>query len=152
VAAWRRLRARHEVDLVIAGRRREDGPIIAPEPGLELAGEVTDERLAQLYSGAVALVYPSFYEGFGLPVVEAMQCGTPVIASRDPALVEVAGGAAIHAEAHELEAAMETLLVDCEQRRRLSDLAAIRAREFSWSRTARLTREVYVEAIRRFHG
>ena len=74
VEAWRMVRRGLDVDLVLAGRRRADGPAFAPEPGLRLAGEVADGELAGLYSGAVALVYPSRYEGFGLPVVEAMQC------------------------------------------------------------------------------
>jgi glycosyltransferase involved in cell wall biosynthesis len=148
--AWRPLRDRYGVGLVIAGRTREDGPRFDPEPGLTLAGEVSDEELAELYAGAVALVYPSFYEGFGLPVVEAMQCGTPVITSRDPALREVAGGAAVHVTDSELTGAMERLLHDRLERCRMAELGRCRAAQFSWSRTARLTREVYVEAIRRF--
>ena len=63
-------------------------------------GEVTDERLAELISGTLAFVYPSLYEGFGLPVLEAMQCGACVITSRDPAIAEVAAGAAIQAGSH----------------------------------------------------
>jgi glycosyltransferase involved in cell wall biosynthesis len=148
--AWRPLWERHQVHLVIAGRSREDAPRIEPEAGLFLAGEVTDHQLAGLYAGAIALVYPSRYEGFGLPVVEAMHCGTPVIASRDPAMVEVSGGAAIHADDHELTDAMERLLMDPDARRIRSELGRRRAAEFSWARTARMTREVYVEAIQRF--
>ena len=146
ISAWRQLR--DEADLVVAGRSREDAPEIKFEPGLTIAGEVSEHRLAELYSGAVALVYPSMYEGFGLPVIEAMQCGTPVIASRDPALVEVAGGAAVHAEAHELTSAMRAML-DNEVRSRYAAAALSKGREFTWDRTARLTREVYVEAIAR---
>ena len=62
------------------------------EPGLRVLGEVPDSDLPGLYSGALACVYPSLYEGFGLPVLEAMQCGALVITSRDPAIVEVSGG------------------------------------------------------------
>ena len=68
----------------------------AGEPGLRLAGEVPDAELAGLYSGALAFVYPSLYEGFGLPVMEAMQCGACVIASR--AVAEAAGDAAVYAD------------------------------------------------------
>jgi hypothetical protein len=71
-----------------------------PNLGCRWLGEVSDERLAQLLAGALAFVYPSFYEGFGLPVLEAMQCGTCVIASRDPAIGEVAAGAALEAGSH----------------------------------------------------
>jgi glycosyltransferase involved in cell wall biosynthesis len=150
VRAWRPLWQRRHVQLILVGRNRQDAPRIEPEAGLILAGEVADEELAALYAGAIALVYPSLYEGFGLPVVEAMRCGTPVIASRDPALVEVSGGAAIHADDHELTETMERLLDDPEGCRIRRELGRRRAAEFSWERTARMTREVYVEAIRRF--
>lgn len=150
--AWRIVKAKYAVDLVIAGRRREDGPVLTPEPGLRILGEVADEDLPALYSGAIASVYPTAYEGFGLPVLEAMQCGAPVITTRDPAVTEVSGGAAIHVEPSELVASMSAMLDHPEERSRRSELSLQRAAEFSWSRTARLTREVYYEAIRRFHA
>ncbi len=93
--AWREVKRKYSVDLVIAGRRREDFTAIAPEDGLRLLGETPENTLPPLYSNAIAAVYASDYEGFGLPVLEAMQCGAPVIVSRDPALTEVSGGAAL---------------------------------------------------------
>lgn len=149
VRAWRAVRETHDVDLIIAGRRREDGPELPPESGLEVLGEVPDDDLPRLYSGALALVYPSLYEGFGLPVVEAMRCGTPVIASRDPALVEVSSGAAIHAGPGELADAMDLIARCPGERVRRARAGVERAAEFTWAHTARLTREVYEEAIRR---
>lgn len=149
VRAWQAVRERHDVDLIIAGRRREDGPELPAEPGLAVVGEVSDDHLARLYSGALALVYPSLYEGFGLPVVEAMRCGTPVIASRDPALVEVSSGAAIHAGPDELAEAMDLIARCPGERVRRARAGVERAAYFTWARTARLTREVYEEAIRR---
>jgi glycosyltransferase involved in cell wall biosynthesis len=149
VDAWREVRRRHAVDLVLAGRRRSDAPDIAEEPGLRLTGEVPDEKLPELYSGALALVCPSLYEGFGLPVLEAMQCGTAVIASS--AVAEAAGDAAVYAD--DAVALVRAMLRAVEQPGWAAERGALsraRAREFSWARTARLTREVYDEARRRF--
>src|SRR5207302_7299953 len=94
---------------ILAGRRRPDFPEIAPEPGLHLPGPVPEEDLPRLYSGALACVYPSYYEGFGLPVLEAMQCGAVVIASRDPAVSEVAGEGALLLDITDPRAWMEAL-------------------------------------------
>src|SRR5260370_26769059 len=92
IEAWRHVRATHPfVELVLAGRRRADFGELPCEPGLRVLGEVTEEELPRLYSGARACIYPSWYEGFGLPLLEAMQCGTPVTASNVAAIPEVAG-------------------------------------------------------------
>jgi glycosyltransferase involved in cell wall biosynthesis len=147
--AWREVRRRYPIDLVLAGRRRADAPEIPQQPGLRLAGEVPDQDLAALYSGALAFVYPSLYEGFGLPVLEAMQCGAAVIASR--AVRDAAGDAPLYADGREemaramIEVASTPGLAPALRERSLS-----RAAEFSWERTARRTREVYEEARKRF--
>jgi glycosyltransferase involved in cell wall biosynthesis len=150
VEAWRAVRERQPAaELVIAGRRRVDGPAIREQPGLRLLGEVPDAELPALYSGATAFVYPSLYEGFGLPVLEAMQCGTCVIAS--PALSETAGNAAVYAgNARELVQAMLDALERPAWRAEWSARARVRAAEFSWRRTALETYAVYEEARRRF--
>jgi glycosyltransferase involved in cell wall biosynthesis len=149
--AWRQVRKQSNVRLLIAGRTRADGPAISEEPGLQLLGEVTDDQLAALYAGASAFIYPSFYEGFGLPVLEAMQCGAPVIVSRDAALQEVAGDAALTADTvAELADAMRALLIHPDLAAEQRQKGFNRALQFSWRRTAQMTREVYKEAIGRF--
>jgi glycosyltransferase involved in cell wall biosynthesis len=150
VEAWKQVRSRHRVDLVLAGRRREDAPEIPSAPGLCMLGEVGESDLPGLYSACIACVYPTEYEGFGLPVLEAMQCGAPVITSHDPAVTEVSGGAAIHVSPDDLANAMERILTSCEERARRKQLSIRRAAEFSWAKTVTLTRAVYEEAIRRF--
>jgi alpha-1,3-rhamnosyl/mannosyltransferase len=151
VDAWRLVRARHAVDLVLAGRRRADFAELAPEPGLRMLGEVADDDLHQLYCGALALVYPSSYEGFGLPVLEAMQCGACVLVSRDAALREVAGEAGVYPDGTRGWAeAMCAAVAHPEWLNQQRAKSLARAREFSWARTAQKTRDVYVEAQRRF--
>src|SRR5579884_1147326 len=100
VEAWRALRESQDVDLILAGRvPRKGAEALTSEPGLRIVQNEDDAALSRLYSGAVACLMPSRYEGFGFPVLEAMQCGCPVVASRDPALREVSGGAAEHVDA-----------------------------------------------------
>jgi alpha-1,3-rhamnosyl/mannosyltransferase len=150
---WRELRREHPIDLVLAGRRRADFPEIPPEPGLRLAGLTPEEDLPALYSNAVACLYPSYYEGFGLPVLEAMQCGALMLASRDPAILEVAGDGALLLEVGDHAGWMDALRSAVEQgeaARGIRERALLRAGEFSWSKTARLTRAVYDHAIQRF--
>jgi glycosyltransferase involved in cell wall biosynthesis len=106
-------------------------------------GEVGTEELAALYRGALCLVYVSLYEGFGLPVLEAMACGTPVVVSQAEALREVAGDAAVVVDG--LDPASIAVGIE-EAMRRRSELAALgieRARAFTWERAARETVAVY---------
>jgi glycosyltransferase involved in cell wall biosynthesis len=146
--AWRESRHETGADLVVAGRNRADFAGIAPAEGLHLLGEVPDEQLPRLYSDALAFVYPTHYEGFGLPVLEAMQCGCPVITSCDPAVTEVSGAAAIHtASTREIAEAMRSVAANPRLRNLLSGCGLERARAFSWARTARETRALYAELL-----
>ncbi|MCC6389187.1 MAG: glycosyltransferase family 4 protein [Bryobacterales bacterium] len=118
-------------------------------------GSLPEQDLPLLFSQAAAVLYPSLYEGFGLPVLEAMQCGGIVIASRDAAISEVAAGACLQCDARDARQwvyAMEAVLTDAPLRERLRGQAINRAKAFSWERTAALTRAVYAKALRRFHG
>ena len=142
--AWREVRKTQDVDLVLAGRAWDAAP--PSEPGLRVLGAVPDGDLPALYSGAIAFVYPSLYEGFGLPVLEAMQCGATVITSRDPAIMEVSGGAAVHVEATDTRALAEVMRARPARR----EESLKRAAQFSWPATAQKTREVYDVAVRLF--
>jgi glycosyltransferase involved in cell wall biosynthesis len=106
--------------------------------GADVRGYVPKDELVRLYQSAACLVFPSRYEGFGLPVVEAMACGTPVVAAPEPALQEVAGDAAIFAD--DLAEGVRRALAD---RERLSVAGLERAKAFSWRETARITADVY---------
>ncbi len=146
--AWRATREQTGADLVIAGRLRSDFPPLASEDGLVILGEVAEDELPRLYSEALAFVYPTHYEGFGLPVLEAMQCGCPVITSADPAVVEVSGGAAIHAASGaEIADSMRAIAARPELRASMRSAGLRRAELYSWERTAKLTRAVYTQAL-----
>ena len=110
-----------------------------------LTGYVSEEEKVALLSGAEALVYPSLYEGFGLPALEAMACGVPVLTSNVSALPETAGDAALLVDPNDTEdiaAGMQRLLADSALRERLRGAGIARAAGFSWDETARLTADV----------
>lgn len=154
-----RARPQSRLRLVIAGGRGWlSGPLfdaVERSPArrrIVLTGYLVDEDLRGLYSSCRAFVYPSEYEGFGLPPLEAMSCGAPVVVGRASALAEVAGGAALLVEPHdhsEVARVVLELIEDEGARRRLSEAGRRRASEFSWPRTARMTLEVYAEAMKR---
>jgi glycosyltransferase involved in cell wall biosynthesis len=113
---------------------------------IENYGQVSDRQLAALYRGSIALVYSSLYEGFGIPPLEAMQCGTPVVASNRSSIPEVVGDAALlvdPARANELTDALVTLANDAALRDSLITRGYDRAKQFSWDKTAEQTLNVY---------
>jgi glycosyltransferase involved in cell wall biosynthesis len=143
----------HDVDLVIAGGHgwMED-PIYETiraahmEEHVRFIGFAADEDLPALYSAAVCAALPSLYEGFGIPVLEAMACGTPVVTSNVSSLPEVAGDAALTITPTDLDAlttALERLLTDRALRQSLVQRGYRRAQQFSWEASAQHLRRIY---------
>jgi glycosyltransferase involved in cell wall biosynthesis len=119
---------------------------------LVMTGYVDDEELSPLYSGALAFVYPSLYEGFGLPPLEAMQCGTPVICSNTSSLPEVVGDAGILVDPHDQSMLVKSLMMlytDKEKREHYSKLGIERAKCFSWEKTGEMVYDMYRKVLNR---
>ncbi len=141
-------------ELVLVGApgwmgRRELSRILSQD-GVRWLGHLPEGELEAVYRGAGIFVYPSLYEGFGLPVLEAMARKIPVITSRTSSLLELAEGAAFLVdpeEVMEIRRAMRRLIRDGELRAQLAELGAGRAAEYPWSRTVRLTGEAFREML-----
>ena len=155
--AFARLRRHGDIDagvqLVLAGTQ---GRLAAPlartvrtlglESAVVLPGFIDDDDLPAVYSGAAVFVFPSLYEGFGLPVLEAMACGAPVVTSNAASMAEVAGEAAMLVDPRDvagLAAAVAQALHDERLRERLRGAGLARARQFSWKTAARQTLDAY---------
>jgi glycosyltransferase involved in cell wall biosynthesis len=118
-----------------------DGTVILP-------GFVPREDLPAFYNAAFLVVYPTLYEGFGFPVLEAMACGTPVVTSNNSSLPEVAGGVALLVDPRnpeEIADAVQRLLTDETLRAELSSLGLLHARQFTWEKAAKETLDVFLE-------
>jgi glycosyltransferase involved in cell wall biosynthesis len=132
--------------LVAAGPRKDEGLARELErAGADVRGYVAAEELADLYRRAACVILPSKHEGFGLPVLEAMASGTPVVATPDEAVREVAGAAAVYADRPGLADAVRRALAE---RERLVTAGLERARAFTWDETARRTLDAYLAALR----
>jgi len=117
--------------------------------GVSLLGYVAKAELPGLYAGAAGFLYPGIYEGFGLPIIEAMACGTPVVTSNTGAAPEIAGAGAILVDpfaVESIEAGIERVILP-EERQRLRELGRARARAFTWSAAAEKTIDTYRRAL-----
>lgn len=154
-------RCRSDMPLVLAGWEAwgdktwlETVPTGRRQPKIFRLGYVDDETLACLYSGATALIYPSLYEGFGLPILEAMACGCPVICSNKSSMPEVAGAAARLIDPgnpDDLAAAIDEVTGCPEYRQDLIHRGYARAAAFSWTRTAQETQAVFSAVMAKNH-
>ena len=128
------------VELRVVGARGWGGVDV---PGW--VGEIPDAELASLYRGARCVLYPSLYEGFGFPVLEAMACGTPVVTSREGSTAEVAGGAAVLVDPREVGSIADGIRQAASRRDELVPLGLARASEFAWGRAADSVVELWRE-------
>jgi glycosyltransferase involved in cell wall biosynthesis len=123
------------------------GGVAARGENVTWLGRLDDTELARQYRGARCLAYPSLYEGFGLPILEAMACGAPVVTSRGGATEEIAGDAAVLVDPLDVRDIAEAFERAAARRDELRPLGLERARSFSWDESARRTRKVYEEAM-----
>jgi glycosyltransferase involved in cell wall biosynthesis len=159
MAAWTQLERRlpEDIHLVVAGGRGKraifaDAAYARIPNRVHFTDRVADEYLPSLLSGALAFVYPSMYEGFGLPVLEAMATGTPVITSDRTALPEVAGGAALHVNPYDIDSiawAIERIVCEPELRADLRVRGLSRAHELTWDRAAQRTADLLLSEATR---
>lgn len=118
---------------------------------VKLLGFLPDEDLIALYNTATVFAMPSLYEGFGLPILEAMKCGCPVVTSKKGSLPEIAGDAVLYVDAYNAEdiaKGLEKVLKDSSLAKSLSEKGALQAKKFSWKKTAKETMEVYESVSR----
>ncbi len=156
IEAWKPLK--DDIDLVIAGEAGWDatstGTKLSELPQIKLLGKVDDTTLAVLYTNAEVFAYPSLYEGFGLPILEAFYFGTPVLTSNVSSMSEIAGNAALFVDplsVDEIGAGLQTLLRESESEKNVRrQKMVIRQHMFSWNQTAEQTEAVYSTAVQEF--
>ena len=152
--AYSRWKEKSEILLVVVGQcwNEQELSLLNEKKVLShvrLMDKVDDEMLCRLYNQAMAFVYPSQYEGFGIPLVEAMACGCPIIASKIPSTIEIAGDIPIYFDANSIESLLESfndVLVEGEKSDR-AQLGLMWVKKYSWQKTAQGTLQAYRAAV-----
>ncbi len=144
IKAYEKIKGETNMKLIIVGK-----PFIyLNEPrGVRFLGHVTPDTLSSLYSGAEALVYPSLYEGFGLPILEAYVCKLPVVTSNFGSMAEVAGKAAVFVDPYDTYSIAEGVLKAISGKEGFIKKGLAHVKNFSWQKTAKMTLRVYMESL-----
>jgi glycosyltransferase involved in cell wall biosynthesis len=145
VEAWRSLR--DELALAVAGAAGWGGQELPSDPGLLKLGFVSEREVPRLMRGASVFVYPSLFEGFGMPIVEAMACGVPVVASNHPSLDEAAGDAAVRVDPKDPDAITAGVREALERTEELVAAGRAHASAFTWRRCGEIHLQAFEEAI-----
>ena len=147
IKAYQRVRESYpDLKLLIAGRVRQDGGLPETE-GVLMAGYIPDSDMPPLYSGCLAFVLPSIYEGFGLPPLQAMSCGAAVAVSNVSSLPEVVGDAGVLFDPESIDGIAAGIIEAIENRAKLRPKSLKQASKFSWKKTADATYKVYQEVL-----
>lgn len=141
--AYDLVRAGENLKLVLVGQPSHIK--VEERRGVRIVGHVDDKELSALYTGAEALVFPSLYEGFGLPILDAFVCQTPVVTSNFSSMPETAGEAAVLVDPQSVDSIVEGIKTALKEKKDLVKKGLKRAKEFSWEKTAQETLEVYDE-------
>ncbi len=144
IEAYKKLKKHHELELVLVGYPYSE---LKFSEGIIATGHVTDDELSALYTAAQALVYPSLYEGFGLPILDAFACGTPVVTSDSGSMKEIAMGAAVLVNPLSTLSIKEGIEKAFEEASLLTQKGKTRVKSYTWHKTAISTLSVYKEHL-----
>lgn len=145
IKAFDLVRAGRDLKLVFVGSQKYMN--ITENRNIRIAGQIPLTELPVFYSGAEALIYPSLYEGFGLPILEAFACGTPVVTSNLSSMPEVAGNAAVLVDPNDVNSIADGVKKALDGPKGLAEKGYERVKLFSWEKTAKATLNVYNESI-----